>query len=72
MVTASIYTMRGSPQLCAYCRRPFPLVEERREAFHCRISGAYFCDSGCARQYRDAMPAYRELVPAQAGGRRAA
>jgi hypothetical protein len=72
MVTASSYTMNGSPQLCAYCRRPFPVVEERREAFHCRKSSAYFCDSGCARQYREAMPAHRELVSAHAGGRRAA
>ena len=57
MLTYSRYTLSDSPQLCAFCRRPFPLVDERREAFHCRQTGAYFCDRHCARSYRDAAPA---------------
>ena len=56
MVTGSSYTMSGSPQLCAYCHRTFPVVEERREAFHCRTTSAYFCDSDCAQRYRQAVP----------------
>ena len=53
MLTRSSYTLNGSPQLCAFCRRPFPCVEDRREAFHCRTSGRYFCDAACARSYRE-------------------
>jgi hypothetical protein len=51
MLTCSSYALSGSPQLCAFCRRPFPFVEERREAFHSRAAGGYFCDAQCAQRY---------------------
>jgi hypothetical protein len=40
MLTWSSYTLSGSP---------FPAVEDRREAFHSRAAGGYFCDAECAR-----------------------
>ena len=51
MLTWSSYTLSGSPQQCAFCRRPFPSVEGRREAFHSRAAGDYFCDSECAHRF---------------------
>lgn len=51
MLTSSSYTMSGSPQLCAFCRRPFPSVDGRREAFHSRAAGDYFCDAACAQGF---------------------
>jgi hypothetical protein len=48
MLTSSSYCLSGSPQLCAFCRRPFPFVEGRREAFHSRAAHDYFCDAECA------------------------
>jgi hypothetical protein len=50
MLTWSSYTLSGSPQLCAFCRRPFPSIEGRREAFHSRAAGGYFCDADCAQR----------------------
>ena len=44
MLTWSSYTLSGSPQQCAFCRRPFPSIEGRREAFHSRAANGYFCD----------------------------
>jgi hypothetical protein len=51
MLTWSSYTLSGSPQQCAFCRRPFPAVDGRREAFHSRAAGGYFCDAECARSF---------------------
>jgi len=51
MLTWSSYTLSGSPQLCAFCHRPFPSIEGRREAFHSRAAGGYFCDAECARRF---------------------
>ena len=51
MLTWSSYTLSGSPQLCAFCRRPFPFVDGRREAFHSRTVGGYFCDAACAEGF---------------------
>jgi hypothetical protein len=50
MLTWSSYTLSGSPQQCAFCRRPFPSIEGRREAFHSR-AGGYFCDADCAQGF---------------------
>jgi hypothetical protein len=57
MLTYSRYALSGSPQVCAFCRRPFPTVDDRREAFHCRQTGEYFCDHRCARRFGEAAPA---------------
>ena len=38
MLTWSSYTLSGSPQQCAFCRRPFPSIEGRREAFLSRYT----------------------------------
>ena len=54
MLTCSSYTLSGSPQLCAFCRRPFPSIEERREAFHSNAAGGYFCNTECARRFIEA------------------
>ncbi|HML12677.1 MAG TPA: hypothetical protein VK456_05190 [Xanthobacteraceae bacterium] len=51
MLTCSSYALSGSPQLCAFCRRPFPSVEERREAFHSKAARGYFCDARCAQRF---------------------
>ena len=60
MLTWSSYTLSGSPQQCAFCRRPFPAVDGRREAFHSRAAGGYFCDAGCARSFIDAPAEHPE------------
>jgi hypothetical protein len=60
MLTCSSYTLSGSPQLCAFCRRPFPSVEERREAFHSRAARGYFCDAECARRFIEATAEHPE------------
>ena len=64
MLTHSRYTLSGSPQRCAFCRQAFPLVEERREAFRCGKTGAYFCDSDCAWCYRETASDGAELKAA--------
>jgi hypothetical protein len=51
MLTWSSYTLSGSPQQCAFCRRPFPSIEGRREAFHSRAAAGYFCDADCAQGF---------------------
>jgi hypothetical protein len=60
MLTWSSYTLSGSPQLCAFCRRPFPSVEGHREAFHSRAAGGYFCDAECARRSIEATAEHPE------------
>ena len=60
MLTWSSYTLSGSPQLCAFCRRPFPFVEDRREAFHSKAAGGYFCDAGCAQRLIEARAEHPE------------
>jgi len=59
MLTWSSYTLSGSPQQCAFCRRPFPSIEGRREAFHSR-AGGYFCDAECAQRLVDVMAEHPE------------
>jgi hypothetical protein len=60
MLTWSSYTLSGSPQLCAFCRRPFPSIDGHREAFHSRAAGGYFCDAECARRFIEAMAEHPE------------
>jgi ribosomal protein L34E len=60
MLTWSSYTLSGSPQQCAFCRRPFPSVEDRREAFHSRAAGGYFCAAECARRLIEATAEHPE------------
>jgi hypothetical protein len=54
MFTCSSYCLSGSPQVCAFCRRPFPFADGRREAFHSLAARGYFCDARCARDFLDA------------------
>jgi hypothetical protein len=60
MLTCSSYTLSGSPQQCAFCRRPFPSIEGRREAFHSRAAGGYFCDAACAQGFIQASVEHPE------------
>jgi hypothetical protein len=57
MLTCSSYYLSGSPQLCAFCRQPFPFVEGRREALHSRAARDYFCDADCAEGFLAARAA---------------
>ena len=54
MLTCSAHTLSGSPQQCAFCRRPFPSIDGRREAFHSRAAGGYFCDADCTQGFIEA------------------
>jgi hypothetical protein len=60
MLTWSSYTLSGSPQLCASCRRAFPSVDGHREAFRSRAAGGYFCDAECAHRFIEATAEHPE------------
>ena len=49
----------GAPSTCAFCRQPFPQVENRIEAFRGK-DDRYYCDALCAEDAHQA-PAARRL-----------
>jgi len=46
----SQWQINGEPTECRFCNQPFPIRENRAEAYHVQKAG-YFCDTGCAEAY---------------------
>jgi hypothetical protein len=48
MLRKSQWQVNGEPTTCKSCNQPFPVRENRTEAYHVREAG-YFCDAACAQ-----------------------
>jgi hypothetical protein len=52
MLRKSQWQVNGEPTTCKFCSKPFPIRENRAEAYHVRTAG-YFCDAACAQAHLD-------------------
>ena len=53
MLRKSQWQVNGEPTTCRACNQPFPVRENRAEAYHVKKTG-YFCDTVCAEDYLEA------------------
>lgn len=48
----------GAPGLCAFCGKPFPMVDGHKEAW--RSGDQYFCNAFCVHSAKNGLPEVRK------------